>query len=1253
MWLGIDKQTSLLFSFLGFSLIAFSQPAKEYRFRFHESREDIGFKSTDNSYTIEYNIQDLKLLDFSDENGNFYRINIPGHISTVAPGKPELPVLSRLIAVPDDFSFRIKISDVKSFMINPAKNKIKGILFPAQEGETKTPQKKKQFTLDKEVYSTREFIRSDTVTIEAVSRLRDISLANLIISPVRYNPHSNLIEVITSMKIEITFSGTVTKAQMSPSFSKLIGKGITNYYPEDVIPSYSDKPVRMLILTDTIFRDKLAPLIKWKTQKGFKTEVLYKGKNYAGTDYAAIKNTLTNIYNNSSEENPAPEYLLIIGDVTKIPRYGTTQITDMYYGEFDGNGDYMPEMFIGRLPVKDTTELKSVINKIIAYERFEFADTNRFYENSLATTGYDENYYKYMNNQVGYAVSNYLNTSNGINGFHFYHPQNLSVLEATKDSVKKLINRGVSFLNYSGHGSPTGWLHLNIDTADVRKLTNTNMYPFVVSNACQTSKFDIASLGNKMVVSANKGAIGFIGCSNDSYWNEDYYWSVGLGIPSATPTYENTGLGFYDRLFHTHDEPASDWYITMGQVNFAGNLAVSASTSPRKRYYWETYNLVGDPSIIPILGIPGEFNVNFPDTLPPDIRSFSFLSEPFSYVAISDFTNLWDASHTSPSGSITLELPANKGDSCLLVITGQNKKPLIKTIYFSSINEEFINISKIEIRDVKGNNNSLADYGESIYLGLTVNNYGSMDATNLTASISTTSQWVTINKGFVNLATLAAGDEIVINDGLEFTLKREIPDKGVIIFDIVLKDDKVEKHYKVDITIHAPELEILSYVIDDTGTGNGDMTADPGETFSLVFRIRNSGTSSIAGLINLSTQDPRLSILEATKNSGDLLAGGTFEIPVLVRLSQAAGSGSTITVAVNLDCDPYSVNREFSFRVGRIRESFESSSFSVFPWVNLSPQPWTITESGSVDGIMAARSGVISHNSKSSLVMRTYHETEDLVKFYVKVSSEQNGDYLTFKLNDEKVFSLSGEIPWELRSVPVPAGYNKLEWVYEKDMSLSAGGDYAMIDMIDFTLSGSVSYIKNDLIMGSIVSPFQKNNPGREPVTVKVINLGPNTISGFNLAYRIDNKPPVIQHFGNILPPSLDSVSVTFNTLANISRYGIYNIKVYSIDKDENPFNDTLSVRIENSNLDEPLLVFPNPFTEELKLTINSKVEGTARITLFNLTGKKLIDFELPVTEGLSETVIRDQSLIPAVYYLRIALPGGITKTLPVIRMKR
>ena len=101
-----------------------------------------------------------------------------------------------------------------------------------------------------------------------------------------------------------------------------------------------------------------------------------------------------------------------------------------------------------------------------------------------------------------------------------------------------------------------------------------------------------------------KGAIGFIGCSNDSYWDEDYYWAVGPGTISADPVYDASGLGAYDRMFHTHGESPSDWYFTMGQINYAGNLAVSASTSPRKKYYWETYNLIGDPSVIPILGKP-------------------------------------------------------------------------------------------------------------------------------------------------------------------------------------------------------------------------------------------------------------------------------------------------------------------------------------------------------------------------------------------------------------------------------------------------------------------------------------------------------------------------------------------------------------------------------------------------------------------------------------------------------------------------
>src|SRR5665648_565699 len=149
------------------------------------------------------------------------------------------------------------------------------------------------------------------------------------------------------MKIEITFSYTgISESKSffpeSPIFNESLEKGVLNYNPGDVISGYSDQPVKMVIITDTAFRKQLDPFFKWKTQKGFKLKVLYRGEGLAGNSYTQLKDTLTKIYKASSVDDPPPEYLLIIGDVNRVPYYGTGNITDMYYGEFDGNGDYIP-----------------------------------------------------------------------------------------------------------------------------------------------------------------------------------------------------------------------------------------------------------------------------------------------------------------------------------------------------------------------------------------------------------------------------------------------------------------------------------------------------------------------------------------------------------------------------------------------------------------------------------------------------------------------------------------------------------------------------------------------------------------------------------------------------------------------------------------------------------------------------------------------------------------------------------------------
>ncbi|MDX9811802.1 MAG: C25 family cysteine peptidase, partial [Bacteroidales bacterium] len=752
------------------TLLAGAQQGNSHRYSFGLKTDMAGIEKDRQSIKIHHRMDGMTLTGIHIDEGDFYRIGAEGYSRTAEPGKPELPVISRLITIQGDASPEIRISNVRSEFISPASENFRGLLYPAQESETKnlnTVQRK--FALDQRIYSSRGFIPSDTVRIEEAGIIRGKKIANLIISPVRYDPSSNRLEIITSMDIDITFKGedgllSGVTSEESLLFSETLSKGVLNYSPGDLITGYSDEPVRMIIVTDTIFRKQLEPFLKWKTIKGFRTDVLYKGRDFAATNYLPLKDTLQKLYDHYSMNSVAPEYLLIIGDVSKIPYYGTGYVSDTYYGEFDGDGDYIPDMFIGRLPVRDTGQLSGVLRKLIEYEMFEFEETNDFYNRALATAGKDENYADHMNGQVKYAVTNYLNESNGITGHHFYYPESFT----RKDSIISLINNGLSFINYSGHGVSSGWLHVEIKTPDIAGLTNRSMYPFIVSNACRTAQYDDSlSFGNKMVVSEGKGAIGFIGCSNDSYWDEDFYWAVGSGTPSSSPEFLTTGAGAYDRLFHTHGESPSEWYYTMGMVNFAGNLSVTASTSSRKKYYWETYTLLGDPSLTPIIGQPSVFTVSLPDTIPNGIRTLSLITDPFAYVAISHRDTLWDASFASPSGAVSLDLPVISDDSCLVVITGQNKIPLFKKIYISPVEKEYINYTLQGINDPQGNDNRKADFGETFYLDLKIGNYGGSDASGISAVISSDSEWISILTDSVYIGTLAAGSEIILDNDFE------------------------------------------------------------------------------------------------------------------------------------------------------------------------------------------------------------------------------------------------------------------------------------------------------------------------------------------------------------------------------------------------------------------------------------------------------------------------------------------------------
>ena len=107
-----------------------------------------------------------------------------------------------------------------------------------------------------------------------------------------------------------------------------------------------------------------------------------------------------------------------------------------------------------------------------------------------------------------------------------------------------------------------------------------------------------------------------------------------------------------------------------------GNLAVQASTSSYKHYYWEIYHVSGDPSLIPYMTEPEALSLSFANPMQGE-TSLVVTVEPYSYVAISKNGTLLDAKWSGPDNSVTLSFPAMTGDAYTIVGTKQDRAPYI------------------------------------------------------------------------------------------------------------------------------------------------------------------------------------------------------------------------------------------------------------------------------------------------------------------------------------------------------------------------------------------------------------------------------------------------------------------------------------------------------------------------------------------------------------------------------------------------
>ncbi|MDZ7742130.1 MAG: C25 family cysteine peptidase [Bacteroidota bacterium] len=679
---------SLCAALLFFGLLTFSHHSLAEKIITKENAENrMEIISSDYSGLEVLNtVSRINLNEVENAEGDvFTKLFIRGYTKNLFTGHPLLPVKREMIEMPASANAEIIYHSLSYRDYKLDDHGFSQPLFPLQPEHIKS-EDFHEFVISQEAYRRNAFNEEPLVSIDELGYMRGTRIGRINIAPVQYNPATNTIRVYDEIRFSVNFTEADIPATLelkqkyySPFFSA-INNQLPNYQDAGSRENFMRYPVKYVIVSDPMFENMLQPFVEWKTKKGFTVVEAYTDDPEVGNTTTSIKAYLEDLYNSGTTEDPAPSFVLLVGDVDQIPAFfGNTgsHVTDLFYCEY--TGDYFPEVYYGRFSAEDSADLQPQIDKTLQYEKYEMPDPSYLNEVVLVA-GMDGSYAQdWGNGQINYGTENYFNADHGLTSQTYLYPESGS---HSADIIQD-ISEGVSYGNYSAHCGPGGWGDPSFNVSDVPTLENQDKYGLLVGNCCQSNSFGMDEcFGEALLRAGNKGALGYIGGSNNTMWDPDYYWGVGVGqISEDPPSYEETTLGAYDRMFHDYGEDFGEWYVTQDEMIFAGNLAVTEGTPGSAEYYWEIYHLMGDPSVMIYFSEPPLMTATYQEVIFIGLTTFDITTEPYAYVGLSMNGVLHGAGLADSLGNITLEIEAfTEAGEADLVITGQNRAPLITTV---------------------------------------------------------------------------------------------------------------------------------------------------------------------------------------------------------------------------------------------------------------------------------------------------------------------------------------------------------------------------------------------------------------------------------------------------------------------------------------------------------------------------------------------------------------------------------------------
>jgi uncharacterized repeat protein (TIGR01451 family) len=356
------------------------------------------------------------------------------------------------------------------------------------------------------------------------------------------------------------------------------------------VDAWADRPSRLssgknaadyIIIAPDQLHDAAKVLAKYRRGQGYTTRVIHLEDimdefNDGISSPTAIRDFLAHAY---YHWETAPRYVVLAGDGTYDYRDNTgygenlvpTMVVSTPYGVFpsdnyfaDADGDHVPEMAIGRLPVLTAGELQDLIDKIIAFENVSGSKVLMLADNPDFDGDYPSD-----SDDVALLVPARFSVEK------MYLPERAA--SDIRDMLLYGITGGTFLINYLGHGNPSTLAEEGLFTLpDIGVMDNPNRLFVLSAMSCNVGEFaapGFDSLSEALVMKKGGGAVAVVGSS-------------GFSLNSLSKALDE---GFFSDLF------------SHGRRAVLGDSLRKAFKFYKKSggadFTLDIYNLLGDPAL--------------------------------------------------------------------------------------------------------------------------------------------------------------------------------------------------------------------------------------------------------------------------------------------------------------------------------------------------------------------------------------------------------------------------------------------------------------------------------------------------------------------------------------------------------------------------------------------------------------------------------------------------------------------------------